>query len=361
MAFHVSIKKHTLHFRFPAGTSRGVLHEKTSHFLICEAEGRVGIGEAGPLPGLSPDADIDMSKLLRKLAGALQKEALPRDEQAIAHLLARLCRPEWPSVRFALETALLDWLKGGMRILFDTPFSRGEEALSINGLIWMGDAGLMRERIQEKLAAGYSCLKMKVGAVDFQQECRLLEEVRRHFSVEQIMLRLDANGAFPANKALDKLKKLAEYQIHSIEQPLRAGQAAAMARLCQESPIDIALDEELIGVYADAEKDVLLDTIQPQYIILKPSLLGGLDASRDWIRRADSRGIGWWMTSALESNIGLNAISQFTATYRPDMPQGLGTGQLYTNNIPSPLEAASGELRYGPGGAWDLSALEMNK
>jgi O-succinylbenzoate synthase len=351
--------QHKLRFRFPAGTSRGVLHEKTSWFVMLEDQGKQGIGEAGPLPGLSPDNLSQMDSKLSEICTALAKEEWPENEEGALKLAQKLAGAQWPAIRFAIETALLDWQQGGRKILFDSVFSRGEQPIPINGLIWMGEKESMRERMRQKLTEGYSCLKMKIGAINFQEECTILEEVRKHYPPEKIIIRVDANGAFTPEEASDKLGTLAQYHLHSIEQPIRAGQPEAMHHLCLTSPVPVALDEELIGVDVEKNGRALLEQIRPQYIILKPSLLGGIAASRKWIALAKELGIGWWITSALESNIGLNAISQFTATYQINMPQGLGTGQLYHNNIPSPLEIAKGSLQYKPAVNWDLTILNI--
>ncbi len=348
---------HNLKFRFAAGTSRGVLHEKTSWFLVLEKTGKTGIGEAGPLPDLSPEDLFLMDRQLSHICRQLEKEDWPGEEEKALALAKELAGAAWPSIRFAIETALLDWQNGGSRILFNNAFSRGEQSIPINGLIWMGEKETMRQRMQQKLAAGYSCLKMKIGAINFQEECAILEEVRKHYGAGKITLRVDANGAFTPAEAMEKLQALARYKLHSIEQPIRAGQHEAMQALCKKSPVPVALDEELIGVDVEKEGRALLEYIRPAYIILKPSLLGGIAASRQWISLAEELEIGWWVTSALESNIGLNAISQFTATYPVDRPQGLGTGQLYHNNIPSPLEINQGRLQHNAGGNWDLTIL----
>lgn len=325
--------------------------------MLIEQDGVQGIGEAGPLPGLSPEPLARMQEQLAGLCKALKKETMPAGEEEAFSLAARLTDGQWPSIRFALETALLDWLGGGKRLLFQNSFSRGEEGIPINGLIWMGEKETMRQRMQQKLGEGFRCLKMKIGAIHFAEECAVLAEVRKHFSAEEVTLRVDANGAFRPEEALQKLHILARYDLHSIEQPIRPGQREAMQRLCRESPVPVALDEELIGV--DLPEGVrLLEETQPPYIILKPSLLGGMAACRQWISLAEERGIGWWITSALESNIGLNAISQFTAGFSLDKPQGLGTGQLYHNNFPSPLNIEKGSLYYQAEQDWDLSLLD---
>lgn len=322
-----------------------------------EAQGRKGIGEAGPLPGLSPDDRPDFENQLKKVCQVLERSPLPSTEEESLLLAESICGSDLPSVRFAMETVLLDWLHGGRRVIFHNDFTAGRLSIPINGLIWMGGLEEMRQRMEEKLEAGYGCLKMKIGAINFEDECRILEEIRRHYPAEQLVLRVDANGAFSPAEAMHKLEQLSRYDIHSIEQPIKAGQPKEMHALCRESPIPIALDEELIARPPQVQEQLLAE-IMPRYIILKPGLLGGIAASRQWIRLAEKMNIGWWMTSALESNIGLNAISQFTAEYPLTMPQGLGTGQLYHNNIPSPLRIDKGRLAYRQEEPWDLAIFE---
>ena len=252
---------------------------------------------------------------------------------------------DYPSMLFGLETALLN-LQNGNR-LFDTAFSRGETGIPINGLVWMGNHDEMLQRLEEKMEKGFRCIKLKIGAIDFDQELDLIRRIRDRFSFHEVELRVDANGAFPYDEALYKLELLSQYNIHSIEQPIRQGQWAYMAELCRESPLPIALDEELIGVNDLAMKHHMLNIIKPRYIILKPSLHGGIAGCREWIATAREMGIGSWITSALESNIGLNAIAQFASSVYGDyitMPQGLGTGQLFTDNIPMPLEIRGDQL-----------------
>ncbi len=328
---HITITSRRLHFKEPAGTSRGVYLTRQIWLLTLTDDalpGRQGIGECAPLPKLSCDDLPDYEATLRRLCdrycreGAIPYEAL---------------RP-YPSMLFGLETAVRD-LESSDGLLFDTPFARGEEGIPINGLIWMGAREEMASRIEQKLRAGFSCLKLKVGAIDFDDELALIKHIRERFDSKTLELRLDANGAF-RDHALRKLEQIAPYAIHSIEQPIPQGQTAAMAALCRESPIPIALDEELIGVNDLTAKEKLLDAIHPAYIILKPSLHGGMQGTEQWIRLAAERGIGSWMTSALESNIGLNAVAQWAAhLYGPHirLPQGLGTGQLFTDNLPQPL------------------------
>src|SRR5690606_9836442 len=238
---------------------------------------------------------------------------------------------------------------------FPSEFTRGEAAIPINGLVWMGDNLFMKEQISEKLKQGFTCIKMKIGAIDFKTELELLKSIRKEFSASEVELRVDANGAFSKNEALEKLKVLSDLKLHSIEQPIKQGQWQEMARLCEETPLPIALDEELIGVFSEEEKSNLLDTIKPQFIILKPSLIGGFRGSDSWIKLGEKHNAGWWITSALESNVGLNAISQYTFTKNSKLPQGLGTGSLYTNNIDSPLQVSKGELKYDPSKVWNFN------
>lgn len=353
MSLSASYRKHTLQFKFEAGTSRGVLTERDTYFIeITDTAqpGRVGIGEASPLKGLSIDHVPGFEDHLREVCR--QFSARPAGAVDDPGFLAGLVGEGYPALRFAFETALLDLRHGGRRVIFPGPFPEGDMDIPINGLIWMGPAAQMRTQIEEKLAQGYACLKMKIGAIDFAAECDLLATVRDRFPPERITLRVDANGAFSPAEAPRKLEALSRFGLHSIEQPIRAGQPAEMARLCRESPVPVALDEELIGVHRYDHKRDLLTRLRPPFIILKPTLLGGFAHCREWIELAGGLGIGWWMTSALESNVGLNAISQFTASLHPILPQGLGTGQLYHNNIPSPLRIDQGHLRYEQGVEW---------
>lgn len=328
MAFHLQIIPRTLHFKQPAGTSRGVYRTRQVWYLLLTEDGRegYGVGECAPLPDLSCDALPDYEDTLARICRRFESEG-SIDYEAL--------RP-YPSMLFGLETALLHLQAGSVRF-FRTPFSEGREGIPINGLIWMGNFDEMFRRLEEKMRLGFRCIKVKIGAIDFEQELELLAHIRRHFSPEQVELRVDANGAFSPEDAPRKLEALSRFGLHSIEQPVRAGQWDVMARLCASAPFPIALDEELIGVNERARKIELLDTIRPQYIILKPSLHGGLHGAAEWIELAKERGIGSWVTSALESNVGLNAIAQWCATLHPVMPQGLGTGLLFTDNVDYPL------------------------
>ena len=335
-----------LQFKFPAGTSRGVLLHKPSSFLILEKDGFTGIGECSTIPDLSIDPQDLYYTKLNEVCQLLNDGS---DSNSI-DLSA------YPSIAFGLETALLDLKAKGTKCLFPSEFTEGKNGIPINGLVWMGDKDFMQKQIREKIAAGYRCIKLKVGAIDFETELEIISGVRQQFSASDIELRLDANGAFSPINALEKLEKLAQFDIHSIEQPIRQGQYELMAEVCRQSPIPIVLDEELIGVKS-AEKESVLANIKPAYIILKPSLLGGFRESEEWIRLAEKHNIRWWITSALEANIGLNAIAQWTYSLHSNLPQGLGTGQLYHNNIPSPLEIRVAKLFYNPENPWNLSLL----
>lgn len=345
--------KRTLQFRFDAGTSRGVLRSKDVFWIKAfkaESWDICGWGEAAPLVKLSPDDRPDFEEVLVKVLKEMEEISWNLEENFILQNLSDLIPFELPSIRFGLETAILDLKNGGKKKLFDNPFYDRNNPIPINGLIWMGDREFMLEQIDQKIEEGYDCIKMKIGAIDFDQELELLRYVRDRFSPEQMTLRVDANGAFSANDAMSKLSKLADLGIQSIEQPIAAGNLEAMRKLCYATPLPIAFDEELIGVKSKAQ---LLDQIKPQYIILKPTLVGGILETREWIRLAEEREIGWWMTSALESNIGLNAIAQLTSTFDPSIPQGLGTGKLYHNNLESPLEIKSGLIKYSPEKSWE--------
>ena len=325
-----NIEKRILHFKQPAGTSRGVYTERKIWLIHLSDGDRESIGECAPLPDLSCDALSD-----EKYESILNQFC--QDFCQSGEIIYEAMR-DYPSMLFGLETALLNLQNGNQ--LFDTAFSRGEEGIPINGLVWMGRYDEMIQRMEEKLEKGFRCVKLKIGAIDFEQELDLVKRIRNRFSFHEVELRLDANGAFKYEEALYKLELLSQYAVHSIEQPIRQGQWAYMAELCRESPLPIALDEELIGVNDPEMKGHMLNIIKPRYIILKPSLHGGMKGCREWIQTAKECGIGSWITSALESNIGLNAIAQFASdVYGPHirMPQGLGTGQLFTDNIPMPL------------------------
>lgn len=355
MALKAQYYKHTLNFRFDAGTSRGVLKNKDSHFIKIYDENTpeiFGLGEAGPLEGLSLDYGIVAESKIKEVVSDINSGIY----EIFDLLEAKL--QDFSSVRFAVETALMDLENGGKREIYKNDFFEKSERININGLVWMGDREFMKNQIVEKLEAGFDTIKLKIGAIDFEEEIALLRFIRKQFSAREICLRVDANGAFSASNALEKLKVLSEFEIHSIEQPIKTNQWESMADLCENTPIPIALDEELISNFA--QKELLLKSIKPQYIILKPSLMGGISGSNAWISLAESLGIGWWITSALESNVGLNAICQFTAEFRTNLPQGLGTGKLYHNNFESPLEISSGKIFYNRQSAWDLDFFKTN-
>lgn len=326
----ITITKRTLHFKQPAKTSRGEYTERISRYVDIERNGIHGVGECATLPDLSCDEVADYDHLLRQFCDMIERtERIPYD----------MLRP-YPSMLFGLETAFAQLEANGSLALFDTPFSRGKIGIPINGLVWMGSYDQMLERMQRKLDDGFRCIKIKIGAIDFDKETELLRIIRSAFPATKVELRVDANGAFDPDDAMAMLEILARFDIHSIEQPIKQKQWRDMARLCELSPIPIALDEELIGINLRSMKEMLLDTIRPQYLVLKPSLHGGMMGCTEWIEMARQRNIGSWMTSALESNVGLNAIAQFAAkTYAEDniMPQGLGTGQLFTDNIEMPI------------------------
>ncbi len=336
-------RKYTLTFKVPGGTSRGILTEKETWFIILEENGQLGIGECGLFRGLSCD---DVPDYEEKLAWVCAHIELGQ-ENLLRELMA------YPSIQFGLEQAFLSIAGDSPFHLFPSAFLTNQAPIAINGLIWMGDAAYMQQQIQEKIGQGFTCLKLKIGALDFETELGLLAEIRKSYPREMLELRVDANGAFSPNEALDKLKSLAAYGLHSIEQPIKAGQPEKMASLCEQTPLSIALDEELIGITGYTDKRKLLQTIKPQYIILKPSLVGGFGGSMEWIKLAEAQGAGWWITSALESNIGLNAIAQWTYTLGVSMPQGLGTGGLFVNNVDSPLVVADGCLTYAKDEAWE--------
>jgi len=344
----LSYKKHILKFRQPAGTSRGVLRQKTSYYLLVndtENPGIVGIGECSTIKELSPDPWERYEETL---------EAVCHGPEPPEYWLQNGL-DDFPSIRFGLETALLDWQKDGRRLLFPSAFTMGKKGIPINGLIWMGDADFMKMQIRKKLEAGFRCVKLKIGAIDFEKELELLRMIRQEHDEKELELRVDANGAFAPKEALEKINRLSELGIHSIEQPIRQRQWEEMAKLCEKSPVPIALDEELIGLKTNENIQKMMETIHPQYLVLKPSLLGGFNRSQWYIHAAKQAGAGWWVTSALEGNIGLNAIAQWTFLLKNPMPQGLGTGQLFTNNVPSPLFVQGDQLWFDRENRWDLS------
>lgn len=345
---NASYQQYILQFKRPSGTSRGILKQKETWFVLLEHQGKQGIGECGLLRGLSIDDRKDYEEKLQWLCGHIYLGLDALYEQL----------KEFPSIQFGLEQAFLSLQSEDKFTLFPSDFTKNRTGIMINGLVWMGEKEFMRKQIIDKIETGFKCIKLKIGAINFEDEITLLNFIRKEFNQSDIEIRVDANGAFLVEDALDKLKKLSDFQLHSIEQPIKQGQLEIMAQLCEQTPLPIALDEELIGVFGQAEKQKIIQTIQPQYIILKPSLIGGFKGSEQWIDLAEENHVGWWVTSALESNIGLNAIAQWTATLNNDMPQGLGTGGLYTNNFDSPLVVENGFLHCDSNLDWDLKFLK---
>ncbi len=343
--FQARFKSYTFRFINPAGTSRGILNEKKSWFLLLESENVFGIGECSLIPGLSPDDNSDYPGVISELCNFINK----------GHHPAEFDTSSFPSVRFGLEMALLDLKNGGNRIIYPSDFTSGSRSIPINGLIWMGEREYMEKQVMEKIKEGYACLKFKIGALSFETEIDLLQHLRRDYP--EIEIRLDANGAFEPEEAMEKLEVLSKLNIHSIEQPVKPGQINALTEICKKSPVAVALDEELIGIEDTRQRRDLLIQVKPAYIILKPSLLGGFASCNEWIALAGETGTGWWVTSALESNIGLNAISQWVATLSNEMVHGLGTGKLYKNNFPSPLHIRNARICYQPEYKWNLSRI----
>ncbi|SFE06231.1 o-succinylbenzoate synthase [Flavobacterium phragmitis] len=333
---NASYQKYLLQFKRPSGTSRGIMTEKETWFIILEENDRKGIGECGILRGLSADDREDYEEKLKWAC-----DNIHLGEEVLWEALL-----EFPSIQFGIEMAFLSLKSENPYLLLPSDFTKNVSSININGLVWMGESDFMKQQIEDKLAAGFNCIKLKIGAIDFQKELELLAFIRSHFSPEEIEIRVDANGAFSISEALDKLNQLNQFHLHSIEQPIKKGNIREMEKLCKETPFPIALDEELIGVFSFEEKEKLLKEIKPQYIILKPSFIGGFRGTQEWITLAEKYNIGWWITSALESNIGLNAIAQWTFLQNSEMPQGLGTGALYINNIDCPLEVRNGQLWY---------------
>lgn len=338
-----SFQRYVLKFKRPSGTSRGIMTEKETYFIVLEEDGKKGIGECGILRGLSVDDRPDYEEKLQWTC-----DHIHLGEEALWKSLV-----EFPSIQFGIETAFRSLRSTEPYLLFPSDFTEGKVGIPINGLVWMGSDVFMKEQIEEKIREGFRCIKLKIGAIDFEKELELLRFIRAQFPAEQMEIRVDANGAFSSESALIKLEQLSGFKIHSIEQPIAKNQHDIMADLAKKTLLPIALDEELIGVFSAQEKRALLDKIRPQFIVLKPSLVGGFRGTQEWIDLGDEYQIGWWITSALESSIGLNAIAQWTFLRGNAMPQGLGTGALYVNNIESPLQVRNGQLFYGPG-AWQF-------
>lgn len=347
--YKADYKKYLLQFKQPSGTSRGVLTEKPAYFIKIWNEvdpSVIGIGECSILKGLSIDDVENYEEVLAEVSRDINNFVADATNKLV----------KFPSIIFGIETALKDLENGGKQILFPSDFTEGNEGIPINGLIWMGNIGYMKEQLKTKIEEGFRCIKIKIGAIEFEEELKFLNNLRQQYLQNYFEIRLDANGAFNMQEVKEKLRRLSKHRIHSIEQPIKQGNWRAMAELCRESPIPIALDEELIGINTYSKKEELVTTIRPQFLILKPSLLGGFKHSEEWIEIANKYKIGWWVTSALESNIGLNAIAQWAFTLKNKLPQGLGTGQLYTNNIASPLLIEDSKLWY-LGRDWNLERI----
>jgi o-succinylbenzoate synthase len=342
-----SYKKHTLQFIQAAGTSRGVYTSKESWFIFLSDEENTGMGECSLLRDLSIDDRPDFEEKLHQLCSEINAGTFNFGEALY----------DFPAIQFGLETALLDLQGGGKHILYPSEFTSGKSGIVTNGLIWMGDESYMRTQIAQKLDLGFSCIKMKIGAIDWETEKGLISQMRKQFSARELTIRVDANGAFHPSQARRVLSELADLQVHSIEQPIQAGLWDEMAELCAKTPLPIALDEELIGVFPFSKKKKLMEHIRPQYLILKPGLLGGFVASDEWIQLAENQNIAWWATSALEANIGLNAIAQWVFTKNNSLPQGLGTGLLFSNNVASPLELRGEKLFYSQTASWGALSL----
>lgn len=334
----IQFAPYVLDFKAPAGTSRGVMTNKLTAFIRIFDERNpsdYGIGEAGIFPGLSPEADERYFYKMAELVTNV-KLGIPTD---LSH---------FPSIQAGFEQAILDYSSGCKGIYFDSPFTKGQGSIEINGLVWMGNFDEMKERLEIKLNEGFKCIKIKIGAIEWKREKEIISSIRAKYDSSRVEIRVDANGGFTMDNIRPVLNQLADLDVHSIEQPIRQGHPELMRKLCETSPVAIALDEELIGKFTFEEKESALDIIQPAYIVLKPSLIGGFSGAQEWIDLAEKRGIGWWITSALESNIGLNAIAQWVATLNTDMAQGLGTGALYVNNFDSPIELSGDRLFYNP-------------
>ena len=339
---------HNLNFRIPGGTSRGILKNKPTWYIKIyhnDNPSIFGLGECGPIQGLSIEPADKMMDQLKKVQESIND-------------LSSLDLSLFPSINFGIENALKDLKNGGKRIIFQNSFLQGKP-IKINGLIWMGDKYFMINQIKSKIEKGFSCLKLKIGSIDFKEEISILKNIRKQFSSKILEIRVDANGAFSSKNVLQKLDTLGKLEIHSIEQPIAVNQWDYLKEICEKSPIPIALDEELIQL--KKEKNEFIKYISPQYLVLKPTLIGGFEATKKWINIAEENNINWWVTSALESNVGLSAIAQFCANYPLILPQGLGTGQLFSNNIPSPLEIKGENIFYNENKTWDLSNFEKVK
>ena len=342
--------KHILNFHYPSGTSRGVLNQKESWFIVIYRENKTGVGECSLIKGLSPDPENNYEQTLKKVCDNIS--------DGFDNLSSRL--NSYPSILFGLETAFRSLESSDSVTLFSSEFTKNQDSIPINGLIWMGQKKFMISQIKEKINSGFDCVKIKIGSLDFDTEIDLIKNIRKEYSLKDLEIRVDANCAFSFSESLEKLKKLSDFSIHSIEQPIQTRQWENMAFLCEKSPLAIALDEELINL-SNSEKEKMIEVIDPKYIILKPNLVGGLKKCEDWIDIAVRNNVKWWATSALESNIGLNAIAQWVYEKHANMKQGLGTGKLFSNNIPSPYIIEKGRLKYSTKNKWDLSLFDQQK
>tara|TARA_B110000444_G_C18850384_1_gene605115 strand:+ start:4602 stop:5663 length:1062 start_codon:yes stop_codon:yes gene_type:complete len=340
--------KHIFNFKKPGGTSRGVLKNKTSWFILIISDENYGVGECSLIDGLSPDPINTFESKLKEVCNTIN---LGFDE--ISKNIQK-----YPSILFGLEMAFISYRNSNPFNLFKSNFTKGNEFININGLIWMGEKSFMKSQIKDKIENGFNCLKIKIGGINFSEELNILKSIRSEYTDKDLEIRLDANGSFKPKTTLNKLNELSKYKIHSIEQPIQVKQWDEMARICEKSPVDIALDEELIGIYDIQEQKKLLSEIKPHYLIIKPSLIGGLKKSEIWIELAKSYEIKWWVTSALESNVGLNCISQWVFNKRTSLRQGLGTGMLYSNNIESPLFIEEGNIKYNPDYKWETKLFD---
>ncbi len=338
-------KKHILNFKNLVRTSRGTIESKETWFIILEEDNKIGVGESAIFRGLSIDDVDDYEEKLKWVCKEINL--------GLGVLISEL--HGFPSIQFGLEQAFLSLKSSNKFVLFPSKFTEGKDIIPINGLVWMGNKDYMKSQIKDILKSGFKCIKIKIGTVDFDTEIELLKDIRKEYSEKEIEIRTDANGFFTPKNALQKLQRLYDLKVHSIEQPIKPGQTQEMANLCEKSPLPIALDEELIYCLSDDKKKSMLYTIKPQYIILKPSLIGGFKGSKEWIMLAEENNCNWWVTSALESNVGLNAISQFTYILQNNLTQGLGTGNLFTNNFHSPLKVKNGTLQYQPKNHWKFN------
>lgn len=356
----------TFKFSFAAATSKSDLIDRKSWFPVISDGDNFGIGECAPMPNFSIDWRDDFEDKLFSTCAAIQ--SLDYADLSEEYIYQNLGLEQFPSIVFGFETAIKDLKNGGDRVIFRNSFVDQQRPIPINGLIWMSEVETMWQEINQKINLGFRCIKIKVGSrkVSFDEELSLLKKIRQNWGSDEITIRLDANGAFSSLEAQSKLEQLARFDIDSIEQPLKV-RDPYIVELCKISPISIVLDEELTTFEAmrvdnpELDRRAFLQAISPQAIVIKPSLHGGLKASIEWIRAAEACNISWWLTSFLESNIGLNAIAQLATEYSDPLKiHGLGTGQIFSNNISSPLKVESASLHYNKNLQWDLSSINFN-